>query len=195
MIGSPHFLGVQPRLVLADVDERTNDDVLAVVGDEPRRHRLERAGEEQVQQQRLDEVVEVMAERDLGGADFGRDPVEHAAAQPRAERARRGVGLEDVVHDLADRGVLDAVFPAALLAGLGDDVVLEVLVAGVDVDRDEREVGWARACRRLSSVCISAQLSLPPDRPTMTRSPSSIRLKSVMALVVFLAMRASSGLR
>src|SRR5262249_13715576 len=49
-------------------------------------------------------------------------------------------------------------------------------------------------CRRMSSVCSSAQLSLPPDRPTMTRSPSSSRLKSVIALVVFLAMRASSGL-
>ena len=40
---------------------------------------------------------------------------------------------------LADAGVLDAVFPAALLARAGDDVVLEVLVAGVDVDRDQRE--------------------------------------------------------
>ena len=112
MIGSSHFLRVQPRLVLAHVDERPDDDVLAVVGDEPRRHRLERAGEEQVQQQRLDEVVEVVAERDLGGADLGGDPVEHAAAQPRAERARRGVGFEHVVHHLADRRVLDAVFPA-----------------------------------------------------------------------------------
>ena len=116
----PDFLAVQPRLVLADVDQRPDDDVLAVVGDEPRRHRLERAGEEQVQQQRLDEVVEVMAERDLRGADLGGDAVQDAAAQPRAQRARRGVGLEDVVHDLADRRVLDAVLPAALLAGLRD---------------------------------------------------------------------------
>ena len=132
----PDFLAVQPRLVLADVHERPNDDVLAVVGHQPRRHRLERAGEEQVQEQRLDEVVEMMAEGDLRGADLGRDAVQHAAAQPRAQRARRGVGLEDVVHDLADRGVLDAVLPAALLAGLRDDAVLEVLVARVDVDRD-----------------------------------------------------------
>ena len=50
-------------------------------------------------------------------------------------------------------------------------------------------------CRRMSSVWISAQLSLPPDSPTMMRSPSSIRLKSVIALVAFLARRASSGLR
>ena len=36
-------------------------------------------------------------------------------------------------------GVLDAVFPSARLARAGDDVVLVVLVAGVDVDGDERE--------------------------------------------------------
>src|SRR5439155_327482 len=36
----------------------------------------------------------------------------------------------------------------------------------------EKRIG-AR-CRSTSSNCSSAQLSLPPDRPTMTRSPSSI---------------------
>src|SRR5688572_31951773 len=49
--------------------------------------------------------------------------------------------------------------------------------------------------RRLSSTCMSAQLSLPPDKPTMTRSPSSRRLKSVIAFVVFFEILASSGLR
>src|ERR687892_1737093 len=34
---------------------------------------------------------------------------------------------------------------------------------------------------------MRAQLSLPPERPTITRSPSSIRLKSCIALVTFLA--------
>ena len=134
------LLGVEACLVLTDVDQRPDDDVGAVVGHQPRRHGLQRAREEQVQEQRFDEVVEVVAERDLGGADLGRDAVEDAAAQPRAERARRGVGLEDVLHHLADLGVLDPVFPPALGAGLGDDVVLVVLVARVHVDRDEREV-------------------------------------------------------
>ncbi len=70
-------------------------------------------------------------------------------------------------------GVLDAELPAARLAGPGDGVVLEALVAGVDVDGDEREVD-RRALAQDVRICISAQLSLPPDRPTMTRSPSSI---------------------
>src|SRR5258705_13619392 len=89
------LLRVHARFGLLDVHERPDNDVLAVVGHEPRRHRLERAREEQVQQQRLDEVVEMMAERDLGRADLRGDSVEHPAAQPRAERARRGVRLED----------------------------------------------------------------------------------------------------
>src|SRR6186713_2371503 len=45
--------------------------------------------------------------------------------------------------------------------------------------------------RRTSRIWISAQLSLPPERPTITRSPSSIRLKSCIALVTFLATLAS----
>ena len=73
-----------------------------VVGDQTRRHRLEGAGEEQIEQQRLDEVVEMMAERDLGRADLTRPAVQHAAPQPRAQRARRGVGVELVVDHRAD---------------------------------------------------------------------------------------------
>src|SRR3954463_9384313 len=49
--------------------------------------------------------------------------------------------------------------------------------------------------RSSSRICSSAQLSLPPERPTMMRSPSSTRLKSLIAFVVFFAMRASMGLR
>ena len=48
-----------------------------------------RAPEEEVQQQRLDEVVGVMPERDLRRADLVGEPVEHAAPQPGAQRARR----------------------------------------------------------------------------------------------------------
>src|SRR5581483_3075508 len=42
-------------------------------------------------------------------------------------------------------------------------------------------------------ICSSAQLSLPPERPTITRSPSSSMAKSTIAFVVRLAMRASSS--
>jgi len=58
-----------------------------------------------------------------------------------------------------------------------------------------REKSMGARGRRTSRICISAQLSLPPDSPTMTRSPSSISPNSVMARVTFLASRASRGVR
>ena len=97
MIGSSHCLVYGARFVLADVHQRPNHDMRAIVGDQLGRHGLERAGEEQVEQQRFDEVVGMMAERDLGRADLRGDPVQHAAPQPRAQRARRLVGVEDVL--------------------------------------------------------------------------------------------------
>ena len=140
MIGSSTSLQYSRASSSPTYDERPDDHVLAVVGDQARRHGLERAGEEEVQQQCLDEVVQVVPQRDLRRPDLGRDPVEDAPPKPRAERAWRGPGVEDVIHDVANRGVLDAVFPPALFAGLRDHPVLEILVAGVDVDRDQREV-------------------------------------------------------
>src|SRR5579864_3414859 len=57
----------------------------------------------------------------------------------------------------------------------------------------EKSIG-ARACST-SRSWISAQLSLPPDSPTMTRSPSSMSSYSTMARVARLARRVSSGER
>src|SRR3954465_13091142 len=133
------FLRIRARLVLTDEHQRADYYVRTVVGDELGRHRLQRAGKEQVEEQRLDEVVRVVAERDLRRAFFFRDPVEHAAPQPRAQRARRRPLVEDVVDRFADAGVLDPVRPAARLARAGDQLVLVLLVAGVDVDGDERK--------------------------------------------------------
>jgi hypothetical protein len=80
----------------------------AVVGYELGGHRFESAGEEEVQQQRLDKVVGMMAQRDFRGADFLRDSVQDPAAQTRAQRTGRVVGVEDVVDQLPDASVLDS---------------------------------------------------------------------------------------
>src|SRR5262245_54477948 len=96
-----------------------------VVGYQARRHRLEAALEEQIEQQRLDEVVGMMAERDLRRPELCGDAIEHAAAQPGTQRAGRGVRCEQVVHDFADGGVLDMAFPSAGVTGLLDRSVLK----------------------------------------------------------------------
>jgi hypothetical protein len=138
-----------------------------------RRDALERAGEEEVQQQRLDKVVRVVAERDLAGADLVGDPVQHAAPQPGAQRTRRLVGVEDVLDELANAGVLDPVFPPVRLARARDHVVLVFLVTRVHVDGDEREAD-RRALAQHVEHLQQRPAVLPPDSPTITRSPSSI---------------------
>ena len=148
---------------------------------QPGRHGLQAAGEEQVEEQGLHEVVGVMTERNLAGPDLRRHAIQHTASELRAERARRGVGVEHVVHDLADLRVLDPILPAACLARAGDLLVLVVCVPGIHVHRHEREVDRCATRRRTSRMCISAQLSFPPDNPTMIRSPSSTSSNSLIA--------------
>ena len=102
------FLAVHPRLVFTDIRKRANHDVFAVVGHEPRGHRLQGAGEEQVQQEGLDEVVQVMTQCDLRGAHLGGDSVQDTAPQSRAERTGSRAGLEDVIDEIfsGERGLV-----------------------------------------------------------------------------------------
>src|SRR6187431_1928724 len=86
-----------------------------------------------------------MPKRDLGRADLGGNPIQHSASETRTQRTGSRVRFEDVVHDLADRGVLDAILPTSFLAGLCNEIVLELLVAGIDIDGDERKVDWGPA--------------------------------------------------
>ena len=70
MIGNWRSSAYAARSASSHVRERADDDVLAVVGHELRRHRLQLAAVEQVQEERLQDVVAVVAERDLGRAEL-----------------------------------------------------------------------------------------------------------------------------
>jgi hypothetical protein len=76
---------------LGCVNEWPDHDVRTVIRHEARRHGLERAGEEQVEENGFDEIVQMVAKRNLGGADILRKAVQHTAPQPRAQRARRRI--------------------------------------------------------------------------------------------------------
>src|SRR6187549_2141190 len=93
---------------LGDVCQRADDNVAAIVRLELGRHGLESAAMKQVQEQRLDDVVAVMAQRDLGNAVFRRVAVQRAAAQPRTQLAHR-LAFRDDALDHAVRVLLDHV--------------------------------------------------------------------------------------
>src|SRR5450755_5008397 len=82
--GKRHRLGKAGEVALAHVRERAYDHVLAVVGDELRRHRLQLGGEKKIEKECRQYVVAVMTERDLGRAELARHAIQDATAQARA---------------------------------------------------------------------------------------------------------------
>jgi hypothetical protein len=74
MMGKAAQLRVGLEVRLLDVGERADDDVPAVVGDELRRHRLHHPAVEEVEEEGLEDVAAMVAERDLVGAQLRRPP-------------------------------------------------------------------------------------------------------------------------
>ena len=81
--GKAFKLGVSGKIVLAALGERAYDDVAPVVGLELGRHRLQFAAVEQIQKQRFQNIIGMVAERDAGCFEFRRHAIQHAAPQPR----------------------------------------------------------------------------------------------------------------
>ena len=61
----------------------------------------------------LQDVVAVMAERDLGGAKLGRHPIKNATAQSRAQRAHRAAVGNNALDDAVGILLLDVKGDAA----------------------------------------------------------------------------------
>ena len=106
--------GVRCEILFPAVGERADHHVVAVVAEQFRRHRLQLAAEEHVEEQRLDDVVAVVPERDPGGADLAREAVQvapateadqhvdHAfAAEGRSQRHARSRCGDDFADDAA----------------------------------------------------------------------------------------------
>lgn len=127
----------------------------AIVAHQLGRHRLELAGEEHVEEEGLQHVVAVMAQRDLGGAQLVGHAIEDAAAQPAAQAAG-GLALGD--HALDDGvGVLllDVEGHAQRLQVGGKHFLGKAGLLLVEVDRDDVEV-HRRAGLSLSRMSSSA---------------------------------------
>ncbi|EWS63840.1 hypothetical protein Y695_02924 [Hydrogenophaga sp. T4] len=133
-------LGPADQVFLRHVGQRADHHELAVVAHQLGRHALELAAEEHVEEQRLQHVVAVVAQRDLGRAQLLGHAVQDTAAQSAAQAAH-GLAFGD--HLLDDGvGVLrfDVVLHAEPAQVLGQDVVGEAGLFLVEVDRDDLEV-------------------------------------------------------
>src|SRR6185503_4621999 len=82
-------------VTLRAIRERADHDVLTVIALQLRRHRLQARAVEHVEEQRLDDVVAVVPQRDLRSAELVGDAIENAAPQARAQAAHRLAGLYD----------------------------------------------------------------------------------------------------
>ena len=118
----------------------------------------------------------MVAERDLGRAELARDAVEHAAPQPRAQRAHRPAfrnhALDDAVGVLLD----DAERDAARLEIARQHVGREARLLLVEVDRDRSRTAAARA--PAATAGCRAGRSCPcrrTGRPSRGRRPRSCR--------------------
>ncbi len=127
-------------VLLGHVGQRADHHVAAVVADQLRGHGLQLAAEEHVEQQRLEDVVAVVAQRDLGAAQLVGHAVEDAAAQAAAQAAGglalRHHPLDDAVGVL----VLDVEGHAGGGQVFGQDVLGEARLLLVEVHRHQVEI-------------------------------------------------------
>ena len=111
----------------------------AVVGDELRRHRLQFPTEEQVEKERGEQVVAMMAECDFGRAELARNAIQRTAAQSRAERAHRPTFRNDALDDAVRILLDDAKGNAAFAQVARQHVRGEARLFLIEIDSDDIE--------------------------------------------------------
>ncbi len=140
MMGKARSCGPGFEIALAAIGQRPDDDVATVVGHQLGRHGFELAGEEHVEEQRLQDVVAMMAERDLGRPQFAGDAIQHAAAQARTQRtgglAFRDHALDDGIGVL----VLDVEGHIDAAQVVGQHLGRKARLLLVEIDRDDVEI-------------------------------------------------------
>ncbi len=132
-------LGEALDVLFAAVGQRADDDVFAVVAHQLRRHPFHFAAVEHIQKQRLQDIVAMMAEGDLGRPELGGGTIEDAATQARAQRAG-GFSFRDLLFDDAVGVLFDnLVFNPQLLQIRRQNMLREPWLLLIEVHRHQRE--------------------------------------------------------
>ena len=137
---------------LGHISERADHDVPAILRLEFRRHGLEATSEEKIQEHRLDDVVAMVTECDLGHAILGRPAIERPATQARAQSAHRlafgyypldyriGVLLDDVKRHTESLQILR------------QHLFRKTRLLLVKIDGNELEAHWRTALQRKQDI-------------------------------------------
>lgn len=153
--------------------------MFAVIAHQLRRHAFHLSAVEHVQEQRLQDIVAVMTQRNFGGAQLRRGPVQNATTQTRAES--RWFALRDLLfYDTVGVFFDDFVLNAQLIEIFRQDMLRETRLFLVKVYGHKGEF-HRRALLKITQDLQHGVAVFTPDRQTMMRSPSSIILKSAMA--------------
>ena len=148
----PAQVGPALQIGLGDIGQRADHDMAAVGADQLGRHALQAPAEEHVHQQRDDDVVTVVAERDLGGAQLARHAVQDAAPQPRAQAAHRLSLGHEALDDAVGILVLDPERHAQAAQVRGQHLGREARLLLVEVDGDEVEAHRRARAQRQQDV-------------------------------------------
>lgn len=106
------------------------------------RHGLELTCVQEVQEQCFIDVIPVVAECDLGGAQFRGDSIEVSASESRTERARRLALRDQTLHDGVGVARFNVKGNAPVRQVLRKNVGRKAWLLLVQVDRNEIKVDW-----------------------------------------------------
>ncbi|EXI77664.1 MAG: hypothetical protein AW12_03101 [Candidatus Accumulibacter sp. BA-94] len=119
-----------------------------VVGEQFGRHRLELAGEEEVEEQGMDDIITMVAQRNLVGTEFPGGAINDAAAQAGAQRAGRLAFRDGVLDDRVSVLLDDPVVDPDLLQVSGQHLCREAGLLLVEVHGDQAEIDRRTLAKR-----------------------------------------------
>ncbi len=140
--GEGAVLGPAREVFLGHIGQRADHHVAAIVAHQFGRHAFEFAAKKHVEEEGLQHVVTVVAQRNLGGPQLVRHTVQNAPAQAAAQAAHGLAFGDDTLDDGIGVLILDVKRHAELRQVGGQDVLGETGLLLIQVNGDQIEVNW-----------------------------------------------------
>src|ERR1035437_1130984 len=132
--------GPTAEVFLGHIGQRPDHDVAAIIAHQFGRHALEFAAKKQVQKKRLQHVVAVVTQGNLGDLQLVGHPVQNAPAQATAQAAHGLAFGKHLLHDAVSVLVFNVKFHSQFFQVLGQDVRRKAGLFLVQVDGNQLEM-------------------------------------------------------